>query len=228
MRVDKLACRFDDLTLDNPWNQVLKAALLALRPWIRQLETGRRWTELAAAFDEVEACSDPLTLLDGLKLDRQVRHYATAWQWAEWILRLLSPNLRAGESSAPEMLFDMNQLFEKAVAAKLKRGAQKIHLQFSCQDTGKHLVTSLGFGELPQFGLRPDLVLRSRGSVVSVGDTKWARVRIGENGRMLPAESHMYQLNAYASAYPTEELALIYPFDGTPPSSSASSTTART
>ena len=26
MRIDRLACRFDDLTIDNPWNQVLNAA----------------------------------------------------------------------------------------------------------------------------------------------------------------------------------------------------------
>lgn len=221
MRVDRLACRFDDLTLDNPWNQVLKAALLALRPWIRQLDTGRRWMELAAAFDEVTTCRNALALFEGLELDRQVRHYASAAQWAEWILRLLSPNLRAGESSAPELLFDMNQLFEKAVAAKLKRGAQQAGLRLSSQDTGQHLVRSVGFGELPHFGLRPDLVLRNGRSVVSVGDTKWTRVAIGTSGRMLPAEAHMYQLNAYASVYPSAELALIYPFDDTAPSSSA-------
>src|SRR3546814_18953370 len=90
MRPDLLACRFDELTADNAWNQVLCSALAAVRPWIDNIADGRRWLELAQAFDEVTPCRDALSLVRALTPDRQARPYAAAMRWAELILRLLS------------------------------------------------------------------------------------------------------------------------------------------
>src|SRR3546814_239470 len=71
MRPDLLACRFDELTADNAWNQVLCSALAAVRPWIDNIADGRRWLELAQAFDEVTPCRDALSLVRALTPDRQ-------------------------------------------------------------------------------------------------------------------------------------------------------------
>jgi 5-methylcytosine-specific restriction enzyme subunit McrC len=210
MRVDRLACRYDDLTYDNPWNQLLKAGMTVARPWIRQLDTYRHWGELMASFAEV---SNPRSaLFHSLKPDRQVQHYAAATTWARWILRLLSPNLRAGTAEAPELLFDMNSLFEKAVTAKLRRGARSVGLHLSSQERGRYLANRVGNEETRHFGMRPDLVLYDGHRVVCVADTKWVGVPVASNGRMKPSDGHMYQLNAYATVYPGAELALIYPY----------------
>src|SRR3546814_14052937 len=75
MRPDLLACRFDELTADNAWNQVLCSALAAVRPWIDNIADGRRWLELAQAFDEVTPCRDALSLVRALTPDRQARPY---------------------------------------------------------------------------------------------------------------------------------------------------------
>lgn len=211
MRPDRLACRFDELTADNPWNQRLKAALLVARSWITQLETARRWMETASAFDEVRALA--VELPSGrAALDRQAHRYSAALGWANWILQLLSPNLRAGDSTAPELLFDMNKLFEKAVASVLGKRARERGLRLSVQDTGHHLATSSDAKASKHFRLRPDLVLHDASGPVAVGDTKWSRVDYGEGGRLVPAEAHAYQLNAYASVYPCTEFTLIHPY----------------
>ncbi|SDY21187.1 5-methylcytosine-specific restriction enzyme subunit McrC [Lysobacter sp. yr284] len=212
MRVDRLACRFDELTLDNPWNQVLKAALLAVRPWARGLESGRLWLEMAAALDEVSVRHDALALQATLASDRQVHHYAAALQWAGWILRLLSPDLRAGASQAPELLFDMNRLFEAAVATRLRGRAFAAGWHLSAQDGGFSLATLESEPDRPFFRLRPDLVLREGTQVLAVADTKWSRLEMDRVGRLVPGDAHVYQLNAYASVYPCEEVALIYPW----------------
>src|SRR5690606_17598940 len=139
MRIDRIACRFDDPDIDNSWNQVLKAALVATRPWTRGLESGRLWLEMAAAFDEVSLRGDGLALHRSLLADRQVSHYSPALRWAGWILQLLSPDIRSGSSSAPELLFDMNRVFESAVATRLRRRANLLGLQLHSQHSGRHL-----------------------------------------------------------------------------------------
>ncbi|WP_396617310.1 McrC family protein [Lysobacter soli] len=212
MRIDRVACRFDELSIDNPWNQVLKAALFAARPWARGLESGRLWLEMAAALDGVSVRRDALELLAMLVPDRQVHHYTGALRWAGWILKLLSPDLRGGGSQAPELLFDMNRLFEASVAALLRRRAFAAGWHLSAQDDGFNLATLESEPGRSYFRLRPDLVLREGTRVLVVADTKWSRLEIDRVGRLVPDVAHVYQLHAYASVYPCEEVTLIYPW----------------
>jgi 5-methylcytosine-specific restriction enzyme subunit McrC len=212
MRPDRIACVYDELTPDNAWNRLLKAALLASRGWIRELDTARHWLALATAFDDVSPRPAAEVLAHALVPDRQVQHYDAAVGWAQWILRLLSPNLRAGEAEAPALLFDNNRLFEQAVAARLAARARERGLRLEAQHTGLRLASVGDDPSAGAFPLRPDLVLVGDG-VIAVGDTKWAGIEADGRGRLVPSEAHIYQLNAYASVYPCDELALIYPFD---------------
>lgn len=213
MRVDRLACRFDDLTADNIWNQCLKAALHAVRPWISSIDLGRRWLELSATLDEVSLRAVTPATLDALMFDRQSTRYKPAIEWATWILRVVSPNLRVGQNAAPGLIFDMNQLFQSAIVTLLRRrAAAYTNLQVSAQDTGTYLTTLAGSDGLPAFGLRPDIVIRDAAEVLIVGDTKWSRVDVGPGGYLMPQEAHMYQMQAYAAVYPCERFSLIYPW----------------
>ena len=67
-RPDRIACAFDELTIDHVWHRMLKRAIRLTRPWIRSLLLNRRWIELMALFDEVED-----TQLTGTALDRRKR-----------------------------------------------------------------------------------------------------------------------------------------------------------
>ncbi len=212
MRIDRIACRFDDLDIDNSWNQVLKAALVATRPWTRGLESARLWLEMAAAFDEVRLRDDGLALHRRLPVDRQVSHYSRALRWAGWILQLLSPDVRSGSSSAPELLFDMNRVFELAVAMRLRRRANSLGLHLHSQHSGRHLAHDTADPHRRFFGLRPDLVLSHRETILAVADTKWSRLGKNARGYLVPPDAHAYQLNAYAAAYPCAEAVLIYPW----------------
>lgn len=213
MRVDWLACRFDDLDIDNPWNRILKAGLQAVRPWLRSVEAGRRWIELNAAFEGVAEDPHALSTLLALPSNRQAQHYGPALRWAKWILQLLSPSIRAGANEAPELLFDMNRLFEAAVANVLQRRLGG-SMSLETQHVGRHLARIAHSSQQPAFRLRPDLVIRQGAEVCSVGDTKWSRVDIGDKGWALPKESHAYQMHAYASAYECNDFVLIYPWFG--------------
>ena len=212
LRFDRVACRYDEFDIDHAWNQVLKAALVATRPWIRGLGNSRRWLELNAAFDDVSLRRDMRRVSNSLVLDRNMAHYADGLRWAKWILRLLSPGLRAGTDDAPELLFDMNTLFESSVATCIRARIGATTGRLAVQEGDQFLLRAEDESSQRHLRLKPDLVIRVDGAVVAVADTKWVLPSIGVHGRFVPPASHVYQLHAYAARYPCKEFALIYPW----------------
>lgn len=214
-RGDQLACRFDELSQDHACNRFLKKALRSLRPLLRTQRLSRRWVELMQVFDAVDDSGLSLQSWRDPPRDRSTRRYEPALQWAGWILRLLSPSLRTGESSAPALLFDMNRLFEQAVGVQLRQALAPTGVQVHAQDSGRHLAR-LTQGERLRlaYALRPDLVLRRGGVVIAIGDTKWKHLPINAGGAALPLRADVYQMLAYAGAYGCDELALIFPTVG--------------
>lgn len=211
-RGDIVACRFDELTADNMWNRLIKTALRAVRPWIGGHELDRRWVELIAVFEEVNDVEAEPTWTGRLVFDRHAFRYRTAIDWVRWILATLSPSLRGGRSTAPGLLFDMNLLFQSAVASLLRRRTGASGVEVSSQESGTHLARVAGADQRRVFRLRPDLVVRRQGVVSAIGDTKWKRLDVGPAGHLIPAEADVYQMHAYASAFHCESLALIYPW----------------
>lgn len=212
MRPDVVANRFVELCLDNPWNQVLVAALVKVRPWIESLNCMRLWMELMAAFAEVSRVPDAVSLLGRLVPDRQVARYGPSIEWAGLILRLLSPNIRAGRADAPELLMDMARLFEAAVKRVLRERAPELGVRVTAQERDRHLATVAGENPTGMFQLQPDLVIRGRDGLVAVGDTKWKRLWPGQRQWLVPAAADAYQMHAYAAAYGCEDLCLVYPY----------------
>lgn len=211
-RPDRIACRYDELTADNVWNQALRAGIWAVRPWIADVTLYRRWAESAAVFDEVQPTAVTWESLDRLVFNRQAERYRVAIEWVRWIVKLLSPGLRAGENRAPGLLFDMNVLFQEAVAGALQRRAELTHVDVDTQVSERHLAT---IGTTPPrraFGLKPDLVVRRGKEIVAIGDTKWKLLDVGPSGTLMPAAADVYQMHAYAAAYRCADLVLIYPW----------------
>lgn len=213
-RRDTVACVFDELCVDNVWNRVLKRAVRITRPWLHSAELGRRWVELMGVLDEVDDGRLAGAEVDRLVFDRRAERYREAVNWARWILALLAPALRGGRHEAPALLFDMNKLFESSVAAVLRRAAPRHGLEVIAQDS-RQTLAMVHSGDViePSYVLRPDLLLVRASQVLVVADTKWKRIEFDRKGRPAPAESDIYQLHAYASAYRCRELALIYPVE---------------
>jgi len=209
-RPDVIACRFDDLTADNIWNQIIKAGLRAAGPWIMSLELNRRWVELVSAFTEVDDVNFDRTIWNRLTWDRHAVRYRAAVEWARWILSLLSPSLQAGDREAPGLLFDMNALFQSALTAILRRAASATGLTVHGKGRSHHLASIVGT-DRQAFTLKPDLILERGGQVLAIGDTKWKRLQVRE-GFLVPTPGDVYQMHAYAAAYGCSDLALIYPW----------------
>ena len=214
-RPDRIACAFDELTIDHVWHRTLKRAIRLTRPWIRSIELNRRWIELIALFDEVDDAPVSTAQLERLVFDRKAERYRTAIDWASWIIALLSPSLRAGRHEAPSLLFDMNRLFESSIAAVLRRRSAYSTFNVDTQDTGQTFAAMYGGGTRSEvFDLRPDLTLRDGQRLVAIGDTKWKLIKTDAGGRLQPDNADLLQMYAYAAAYRCTEFTLIYPWAG--------------
>jgi len=213
-RPDRLTCSFDELSTDNVWNRTLKKAIRCTRPWIRSVNLNRRWIELMGVLDGVDDGLLTARQIERLTFNRQAERYRRAIEWARWILQLLAPSIRAGDNQAPALLFDMNKLFESAVAS-VARGhvATRVGMSLQTQDRSASLATWVSPDRVEQaFQLRPDLVFRRDGEVIAIADTKWKLIARDGRQRAMPSEADMYQMHAYASAYGCHELLLIYPW----------------
>ncbi len=204
-RMDRALCEFDELAADVGPNRVLVLALKMMRPWLSQGDSQRRWAELMAAFEGVGQAS--LHEVKDIRLTRQTSRYRDALRFAQWIIEMLSPALRGGLEEAPAMLFDMNILFESYVAACLARQAPP-GIDVLPQHNVMHLARTSGKGA---YQLRPDIVVTCGQEILLVADTKWKLLEEDRFGRIRPTPADMYQMNAYASAYRCDEMALIYP-----------------
>jgi 5-methylcytosine-specific restriction enzyme subunit McrC len=212
-RPDLVAVRFDEHTADNRWNRFLKAALRTCRPWIVSSDLHRRWIELIATFEDVADIVVAPGDLDQLVFNRQATRYRRAMDWVRWILALLSPAMRAGDARAPSFLFDMNRVFELAVANVLHRriAAEHPELEIRSQATGRHLARLERGAGRRVYGLRPDLVVRDGRSIRVIADTKWKRIEVTRSGYLRPTLTDVHQMHAYAAAFGVDKLVLIYP-----------------
>jgi 5-methylcytosine-specific restriction enzyme subunit McrC len=211
-RPDRIACRYDELTIDNTWNRLIRAGLRVVRPWLMSLELNRRWVELMGVFDEISDVTFTARTLNSLAFDRHAERYRAVTDWVRWILAALSPSLRAGEKTAPGLLFDMNSLFQAAVASMLRGLVDDQVTRVEFQDTSHHLASVRGTAKRRAFRLKPDLVVRRGNAVSLIADTKWKRLDVSRSGYLVPRHEDMYQMQAYAAGYRAERLALIYPW----------------
>ncbi|WP_241153597.1 McrC family protein, partial [Pseudomonas viridiflava] len=127
----------------------------------------------------------------------------------ELIIQQQTPLAVAGEWRGMSLLFPMERLFERYVAACLRDSLPAnatLHVQPSSEFLCEHQGTKV-------FQLRPDMMI-TQGAKTWVLDTKWkrlARKLHGENYGVLPAD--LYQMFAYGQKYlgGVGDSMLIYP-----------------
>ena len=209
IRADRLACSFDELSVDTPLNRVFKAAVVRLAANTRSAANGRRLGELASRFEFVGDSPDPLA--EPVMLDRT----NTAFHRLHAMARLLIGGNWQSTTTGPDagyaLLFPMNELFEKYVGRTLR--AVLALRSVKLQDRERYALhrrclASTGDGrKQPLFALQPDIVVDND----VVIDTKWKELKPTESKRGVD-QSDVYQMLAYARAYKAKRLILLYPW----------------
>ena len=217
VRPDRLACRFDQLDADTPLMRVMAAAVVALGKHARSPETRRKLDELRHVLAEIPLVPVNRLPWKQVQIDRTNRRWESLFRLAQLLLRR-DWQATHHAASAPEgltLLFPMNDLFEKYVAAMMRKALAGSGVEVVDQGghraclgafTGEHLES----GDV--FRTRPDITLRRHGEVLAIIDTKWKKLaRDPLDRKHGVSQTDVYQLMAYARLYPTRELMLLYP-----------------
>lgn len=198
-RADRFYVRAQTYDRDIAVNQILGAALDELGG----LALSRQLVARAAAhrvdFPEVSDLRTTPSTFDRLRPSRSTARYASALTLARMLLEHASPQLRSGRSRVFALLFDMNVLWERYVAALFCRAA--VDRSVSTQER-----RAFWRGGEHRRGVRPDIVVRAGGSVVLIADTKWKAVGSGP-----PADSDLQQMFVYNELLGAARSVLVYP-----------------
>jgi 5-methylcytosine-specific restriction enzyme subunit McrC len=199
-RVDRLACRFDELRQDVVENRLLAAALGFCSRRVRHEGVARRSRELEALFREV---CDPekfsATDVADIVYDRLNTHYREAHELAKLLLASQGTDdlLATGERRCFAFLLDMNSLFERLMEAVLRFVLGGQGLQVHAQQRNRSILWDVT-RDRPYAPVIPDFVIEPRDGVgprVTV-DAKYKAY----DDRQL-ATSDVYQGFLYAFAY---------------------------
>lgn len=201
--------RHDVFQPDGPENRLLKQALEHVCKATQEPGNWRIAHELRGLFADMRASNDVARDFRLWRNDRMLAHYRVVKPWCELILNGQIPLAVAGERPGISLLFPMEKLFERFVAAALSKvlpaGTQLIAQaasEFLCMHNDGKI-----------FHLKPDLLIQSK-QQRWVLDTKWKRLdgadRYNKYGLN---QGDFYQLFAYGQKYlrGRGELVLIYP-----------------
>ena len=200
LRSDRLACAFDELSVDTPLNRVLRGAVRRLAPVVRTAANRRRLLELAARFEPVSDSTHPLR--EPVRLDRTNTAFHRLHAMARLFLAADWQSTSAGRAQGFGLLFPMNELFEAFVGRSMQVALAPRVVRL--QRRGRYALESDGAG---LFGLRPDIVVDDD----VVIDTKWKRLDPSQP-TLGVSESDVYQMLAYSRAYRARRLVLLYPW----------------
>lgn len=208
---ERLACRYSVFTADTVLNRALKSALLRVRALIQGVEAQRLVGELLFIFDDVGNDVD-LEAVSRLTLDRTNQRYSPVLKLAQLILRGESPDVTRGSTVSYALVFDMNELFERYIGAKMRRAAQLAGIRARLQARGFFLARETTVATRA-FALIPDILVMSGAATLGVVDTKWKRLTPSAP-RFGVTPSDMYQMVAYARGLSCPRIVLLYPHHG--------------
>lgn len=204
-------CQFDELSIDNPFNQVVRRALT-----ISALTTppaSRLRGELHRRLARLDGVSDvgwTGRTIAALPLDRLSSRYRRALQLAGWIVETLHPDARHGADEGISFIFDMNRLFEAYVAKLLGRVLQASSVVRAAtllsQHGTHHLLKPCTVGLSPALRMKPDLQIVHGARPLMILDTKW---KLTDHKSINPSDA--YQMLAYGHGFDCGRLVLIYP-----------------
>lgn len=206
VRAERFFVQYQTYDHDIVPNRLLAAALQALEWCALSAHVACRVEACLARFPDVRASGVTQALFDRVRLTRATQRYAPALVYARMILAHQGPQLQAGRERVFALLFDMNALWERYVAALIRR-ANVPGLSVSTQE--RHLFWSAeGYASRR---VRPDIVIRTEdasgiGRTLLVIDTKW---KVPKNG--LPSDDDLKQMFVYNELLGGARSILLYP-----------------
>ncbi|GMA98823.1 hypothetical protein [Pelosinus sp. IPA-1] len=203
----KAYCQYDEFTIDNALNRILKWAALYLIHKVRNERTVALLKFCLLHFDEVDGREVSSVHLDRVKFDRTNQRFLNAFTLAKMFLLDRSPISSTGTNQNFALLFSMSDLFEKYISVVMKR---YIDYQVYAQHAKYKLLVNERT-ERGTYSLQPDLVLCDNECEKLIVDTKWKAISDSSFRHGVKREDY-FQMYAYLTRYSTvDTVILLYP-----------------
>ncbi|MFC1577650.1 McrC family protein [Thermodesulfobacteriota bacterium] len=207
---ERLYCQYDELSADNPHNQVIKYVLRLMIKVSTGLIARKKLNELFLRFDAISDVKVDLHMIDRLSFNRSTCRYEHIFKQCRWFIQGLHPDVLVGSDPCITLLFDMNRLFESHVANIFRKLAWADGKRLREQGPQKYMVRRDDRNE-ELFLMKPDMVfMDSDNRFVAIADAKW-KILDDREKKLGISQSDLYQMTGYATRYRVNRLALIYP-----------------
>ena len=143
-------------------------------------------------------------------LNRMQSRYAEVVQLARLFLQDQFLDARSGQHQVFSLLFNMNQLFERFAATRLRPEARKAGLRLIEQGPRRYLgEDDTGKSRLL---MRPDIsLINEHNKPEVILDAKWKLLNKGSTPLASLNPADLYQVSAYASSYRCRDIRLLLP-----------------
>lgn len=208
IQVEQVFIEYDEFIANTPVNRILKKAIQLVDKQSSNFNIQRKAKSLFGAFDEVADSENIKADFDKTNyLDRNLKHYETALQWAKIFLQNHSFSPFAGSRLGVSLLFPAEQLFEAYIAHGFKYFAGNFEVMV--QKSEQFLIEN--HLQKPKFRLRPDIIVQNQDLKILI-DTKWKIIDGRTNHKNYGIDqSDLYQMYAYGKKYQSGNLCLLYP-----------------
>lgn len=204
----------DEFTCDNAVSQLLKAALRRCEEQGFSSRVVQKAKSLMPDFEEVSDSQPSVQDMKHIQVDRCISRFEPLLNMAKFILKDVSPSPAESGHAVYSLMFDMNDVFERFIAAEMKAAMRGEPVRVKYQVTERSLLKRNG---CRQFALRPDIGVFQRKRILCMIDTKWKRLDRNRSHDNV-AQSDIYQMYAYGKEYDSPRVILLYPQHGELPS----------
>ena len=205
-RADRLACRFDEFSVDIDLNRILATAAEALLKLTRSSSTRQALAHALGQLDGVSLL--PPDVLPAVHLNHLMERFARAHAFARLFLQARHQTTTSGDDAGQAILFRMNVLFEAYVTQAVRRAAVRSGWRVTAQGPQR---PALWRGSSGLFQMKPDIALH-RDRCTLILDAKWKQLTPhARDPRRGIAQADIYQIMAYSESYAADAVALVYP-----------------
>jgi 5-methylcytosine-specific restriction enzyme subunit McrC len=201
------SCIYDEFSIDNPLNRIIKATLKKIQELCKNEENKKRAFNYYSLMHEIEDEIIVPSYLSKLHFNRLNKKYEGIVEFCCMILFGSTYSADEGEHHYYALIFDMNLVFEKYVTKLLRNSLHEYTFDYQ-----NDLYLSSEYRLIFQYvrdkkRMIPDIIVRDHEKSIAVIDTKYKPDL--SNGFI--SNSDTYQMLAYSVANESDKAILLYP-----------------
>jgi 5-methylcytosine-specific restriction enzyme subunit McrC len=212
---ERFYCRYDQFSEDTALNRTFKAASRVLLDATQMPATQDALRHCLLVLDEVSDVIVSPAHFDRVTFSRQNERFEDLFHFCRLILGDRAPTVQSGEARSFSLLFDMNKVFERFIAAfihdRVMPKLPECKLYPQARNNRRPLFQSEG--QRGVLHLAPDILVCHKTELRNlVIDTKWKRLTAGtKDAQGGVSNGDLYQLYAYTQRFGCGQSVLLYP-----------------